>query len=225
MFDKYCSMGYRNDIQGVRALGAILIMIFHIWVNKVSGGVDVFFVISGFLMSFILLRGYFKDNIINPFLFWGSIVKRIAPSAYVVLGVTLFVSYLISVPNSLYGSINEIVYSSLHLENLQLIRKSIDYLASDSTPSPVQQFWALSLQMQFYFLLPLTILPLAYVSKRVNSSMPLIYGVIIVVILSFIYSIIETNTNPTRSYFNPIARAWEFFLGTLTFILTSNIKK
>lgn len=79
MFDKYCSMGYRNDIQGVRALGAILIMIFHIWVNKASGGVDVFFVISGFLMSFILLRGYFKDNIINAFLFWGSIVKRIAP--------------------------------------------------------------------------------------------------------------------------------------------------
>ncbi len=225
MFDRYCRMEYRDDIQGIRALGAILIMIFHIWVNKVSGGVDVFFVISGFLMSFILLRGYFKENTINPFLFWGGIAKRIAPSAYLVLGVTLVLSCFFLSPYALHGTINEIVVSSLHAENLQLIRKSVDYLQSDGNPSPVQQFWALSIQVQFYLFLPLILIPLAYTSKTLNSSTPLVLGVTIVAAISFIYSIVATHDNPSASYFNPIARVWEFLIGVLTFLYASNIKK
>lgn len=225
MFDKYCRMEYRDDIQGIRALGAILIMIFHIWVNKVSGGVDVFFVISGFLMSFMLLRGYFKENTINPLFFWGGIAKRIAPSAYVVLSATLVLSYFFSSPYTLHETINEIVISSLHAENLQLIRKSVDYLRSDGAPSPVQQFWALSIQVQFYLFLPLVLIPLAYTSKRLNNSIPLILGVAIIAAISFVYSIVATHHNPFTSYFNPIARVWEFLIGVLTFLFTSNIKE
>ncbi|WP_201529609.1 acyltransferase family protein [Psychrobacter frigidicola] len=225
MFDKYILSGYRNDIQGLRAIGALIIMVFHIWVHKVSGGVDVFFVISGFLMSSIILKSFFVHNIINPFPFWGGIIKRVAPSAYVVLGTTLIASYLIISPVFIAGVVNEIIASALHVENLQLMRQSVDYLASDGLPSPVQQFWALSIQIQFYIILPLVLIPLAYISKRKKTSLPLFLGVALIIFLSFSYAVISVKNDPTMSYFNPLSRVWEFFFGVLSFLFVSNINK
>lgn len=224
LFSQYARSDYRYDIQGIRALGALLIMVFHIWFNKVSGGVDVFFVVSGFLMSSILLKGYFLDGTVNPFPFWGGIVKRVAPSAYLVLGVTLVVSYFIGSPAFLMGVVKEVIASALHLENIQLIRTSVDYLSSDRPPSPVQQFWALSIQIQFYVVLPFILIPLAFFSKRKGNSWPLFLGVVFIIISSFIYAVISVKSDPTSSYFSPFSRIWEFFFGILTFLFVSNFK-
>lgn len=225
MFDKYIRSEYRNDIQGLRAIGALIIMVFHIWFNKVSGGVDVFFVISGFLMTSIILKDFFSKNVISPFPFWGGIIKRVAPSAYVVLGATLIASYFITSPVLIAGVVKEIIASALHIENLQLMRHSVDYLASDRPSSPVQQFWALSIQIQFYVILPLILIPLAYISKRKSSSVPLFVGVTLIIFASFAYAVISVKNNPVMSYFNPLSRVWEFFFGVLAFLLVSNIKK
>ena len=223
MFEQYLRREYRNDIQGLRAVGALIIMFFHIWLNKVSGGVDVFFVISGFLMSSILLRGFFTSNIINPLPFWGGIIKRVAPSAYVVLLITLITSYYVTSPAYVSSVIKEVVASALHVENLQLMRKSVDYLASEEASSPVQQFWALSIQIQFYAILPFILLPLAYLSKRKGDSTPLFLGVVLIIVTSFIYAVVSVNNNAASSYFNPLSRVWEFFFGVLSFLLVSNI--
>lgn len=224
MFNQYVRSNYRYDIQGIRALGAILIMVFHIWFNKVSGGVDVFFVISGFLMSSILLKGFFLDGTVSPFPFWGSIIKRVAPSAYLILAVTLIASYFIGSPAFLMGVVKEIIASALHLENIQLIRTSVDYLSSSQPPSPVQQFWALSIQIQFYVVLPFILIPLAFFSKRRGNSSPLFVGVVFIIIVSFIYAVISVKSDPTSSYFSPLSRIWEFFFGILTFLLVSNFQ-
>lgn len=223
MFEQYLRREYRNDIQGLRAVGALIIMFFHIWLNKVSGGVDVFFVISGFLMSSILLRGFFTSNTINPLPFWGGIIKRVAPSAYVVLLVTLIISYYVTSPSLIFSVIKEIIASALHVENLQLMRKSVDYLASEEASSPVQQFWALSIQIQFYAILPFILLPLAYLSKRKGDSTPLFLGVVLIIVTSFIYAVVSVNNNAASSYFNPLSRVWEFFFGVLSFLIVSNI--
>lgn len=223
MFKKYCENEYRTDIQGLRAISSIIIMVFHIWLNKVSGGVDVFFVISGFLMSYILLKDFFQNGTVNPLPFWGGIIKRVAPSAYIVLFVTLFISYFISSPTQLKSIIIEVIASSLHIENLELMRKSVDYLESGNVPSPVQQFWALSIQIQFYFILPFIIMPLAFLSNKKRTSAPLFLGIILITLASFIYATISVQNNATTSYFNPLSRAWEFFLGVLSFLIISNI--
>ena len=225
MFEKYTHQEYRNDIQGLRALGSLIIMVFHIWFNKVSGGVDVFFVISGFLMASILLKDYFSKGIKSPFPFWGGIIKRVAPSAYLVLGVTLILVYFLTPPGSLDTTVNEVIASILHVENIQLMRKAVDYLQTDAIPSPVQQFWALSLQIQFYIVLPFIIIPLAYISQKTQSSLALVVGVCCVISLSFIYAIISVSNNPSTSYFSPMSRVWEFFCGVLTFLLVSNLNK
>ncbi|AMN67060.1 acyltransferase family protein [Psychrobacter sp. P11G5] len=225
MFDKYTHHEYRNDIQGLRAVGAIIIMVFHIWFNKVSGGVDVFFVVSGFLMASIVLKGYFLNGTFSPFPFWGGVIKRVAPSAYIVLAATLIASYFISSPVLIYTVLHEIIASALHLENIQLIRLSVDYLSSGSPPSPVQQFWALSIQMQFYVVFPLILIPLAYIAKKKQTSAPLFLGVIFVILASFAYATVLVKDDPAMSYFNPLSRIWEFFFGSLAFLLISNAKK
>lgn len=225
MFDQYVRSEYRNDIQGLRAVGAIIIMVFHIWFNKVSGGVDVFFVISGFLMSSILLKDFFVHNTVNPFPFWAGIIKRVAPSAYLVLIVTLITSYFILSPVFLSTAIRGVIASALHLENINLIRGSVDYLSSGTPPSPTQQFWALSIQIQFYIALPFILIPLALLSKKKGDSLPLVLGVTIITITSFIYAVISVGSNPTGSYFSPISRIWEFLFGVLSFLFVSNFNR
>jgi len=168
-FIKEKNSEYREDIQGIRAVGAILIMIYHIWLNKVSGGVDVFFVISGFLMTGILVKQYNEKGRILPVLFWAKIIKRLAPSAYLVLLATLIGSYFFY-PVPLWPSLlSEVIASALHVENIQLIRKSVDYLAREVPPSPVQQFWALSIQIQFYIFLPFVIAVGFHISKKLKK--------------------------------------------------------
>lgn len=223
MFEKYTSLGYRDDIQGLRALCSFIIMSFHIWIHKVSGGVDVFFVISGFLMASILLRSYFTFNKYNPMHFWSAIARRVFPSAYIVIMTTLVLSYFVLSPSFLTSTVDEIIATIFHMENIQLIRKSVNYLASDVPSSPVQQFWALSIQMQFYFILPLLMIPLAIMAKRMNSSWPMFLGVIIVALCSFSYSVVTSFVTPSSSYFDPAARLWEFLSGVLIYLMAVNV--
>ncbi|MEB8325974.1 acyltransferase [Dietzia kunjamensis] len=95
---RYHEAFYRPDIQGIRAISALLIMIYHIWLNRVSGGVDVFFVVSGFLMTTILLRGAAASGKVSLIAFWKRIVLRVFPSAYLVLVATLVLSLLFVPP-------------------------------------------------------------------------------------------------------------------------------
>ncbi|WP_346795484.1 acyltransferase [Halomonas sp. Bachu 37] len=215
---------YRNDIQGIRAIGAMLVLVFHIWFQKVSGGVDVFFVVSGFLMTGLLLRQYSREETLKPLQFWGGIIKRVAPSAYIVLLVTLFFSYFFISPVYWEAVINEFVFSAAHLENLLLIRREVDYLKREEPASPFQQFWALSIQVQFYAFLPFLLGPLVYVSNKMKSLRPLVIGVSLVVFFSFIYSLISTSSRPETAYFNPFGRVWEFLSGALVAILVPYLK-
>ncbi|MFS8149690.1 acyltransferase [Halomonas profundus] len=215
---------YRKDIQGVRAIGAMLVLVFHIWFQKVSGGVDVFFVVSGFLMTGMLLRQYARDGNIKPFHFWGGIIKRVAPSAYVVLLTTFILSYFFVPPVYWVATIHEFIFSAGHLENLLLIRREVDYLQIGDPASPFQQYWALSIQVQFYAFLPLLIGPLLYISNKMKSLIPLMLGVSIVFFISFFYSLVSTHFTPNTAYFNPLGRVWEFLAGALVAIFIPYVK-
>lgn len=216
---------YRHDIQGIRAISAIMIAVYHIWLNKVSGGVDVFFVISGFLMTGVLLRQIHQHDQIRPLLFWGNLIKRIAPGACTVLLATMLVGYFI-VPEPLWSQlIRETLFSALNLENIALMHSSVDYLARELPPSPVQQFWALSTQVQFYVLLPAVLMLAYWVGRKcgATSRTPLLLAVGLTITASLAYSVLETAREPVSTYFNPAARAWEFFAGALLVLLLPRI--
>jgi len=206
---------YRDDIQGVRAISAFLIMVHHIWTHKVSGGVDVFFVVSGFLMGSILLREYAEKGIVNPFAFYAKVSKRVFPSAFLVLALTgLFTLVMVPVPLWKFG-INEFVASAIQLENWELWRQSVDYLARENPQSQFQQYWALSMQMQFYFVLPLVFFIATTFLKRINAVYSLAFCCLALFLASLIYSITKTSVSPAQSYFNTLMRFWEFFFGVL----------
>ncbi|UXZ55436.1 acyltransferase [Halomonas sp. 7T] len=224
-FDIYArDNSYRYDIQGIRAIGAMLVLIFHIWFQKVSGGVDVFFVVSGYLMTGILLRQYAKDEKLKILQFWANIVKRVTPSAYVVLVSTLLLSYFFISPVYWIATIHEFILSAGHLENILLMRREVDYLQSGDPASPFQQYWALSIQIQFYAFLPFLMVPLLYISSKMKSLTPLISGVFAVISASFIYSVFSTIVAPSTAYFNPLGRVWEFLAGSMVAVILPHLK-
>lgn len=215
MYQSYSTRAYRRDIQGIRAIGALLIMVYHLWMNKVSGGVDIFFVVSGFFMANMLLTQLATEGKVRPFIFWGKIIRRVAPSAYTVLVATLVLSYLFIPETQWMRLIDEVLASAFHVENLHLMRTSVDYLARQEPPSAVQQFWALSIQMQFYFVLPLAFIVAAKLSSISRSIYPFLGIILAILALSFAYSLLSTSRSPDSAYFNPVARLWEFFFGVL----------
>jgi peptidoglycan/LPS O-acetylase OafA/YrhL len=217
--ERYRNATYRHDIQGVRAIGAILIMFYHIWFNKVSGGVDVFFVVSGYFMAGMLARAYLRTGKVKPFEFWGRVIRRVVPLAYIVILVTYIAGYYFMPQYLWVSNINDIIYSALQVENWQLIRNDTNYLASDNPPSPLQQFWALSLQMQFYIALPLLLFIAVKISKFIGSYKPVLLLTCLIIITSLLFSIYYTAANPSAAYFNTGARAWEFFVGVAIFIV------
>ena len=211
----YRDSRFRDDVQGMRALGALLILIFHLWVHKVSGGVDVFFVVSGYLMGGVLLRQAASRGRLRPLDFWASVVRRVAPAAYLVLLCTVLFSYLY-VPAPFWRTIiDDLLFSALQVENLYLMRSGVSYLDSQSLPGPFQQFWALSMQIQFYLLLPMLLAPALWLARRCGARLPLFLVIGALVLLSFAYGLWVTQENPARAYFNTPARLWEFLTGTL----------
>lgn len=215
----YRNPSYRFDIQGVRAIGALLIMIYHIWVGKVSGGVDVFFVVSGYFMAGMLTRSYLKNEKIKPFEFWGRIIRRVAPLAYTVIAFTLILGYFFMPANFWRHNMQGVLASIVHLENWYLILRGTNYLAVSNPPSPLQQFWALSLQMQFYLILPLIFYFGLFLSRIFKSYKFLLYFVCALIAISFIYSIYYTQINPSAAYFQTGTRAWEFLVGVAIFLI------
>ncbi len=205
---------YRLEIQGIRTIGALLVACFHIWGGRVSGGVDVFFVISGFLITGSLYKEFKRSRTIDVLAFWGRILKRVTPMASLVLGLTLLAA-LIWMPKSRQDAfLSEVFYSAFHLENIKLMMTSVDYLSRDEAPSPVQQFWALSVQMQFYLIWPFMLLAVAAVARKLRVGMQAYLAALGAIFLaSLIYSILQTRIDPSPTYFDPFARVWEFALG------------
>ncbi|MCO5786148.1 acyltransferase [Pseudomonas sp. G11-1] len=211
---------FRGDIEGLRALAALLVAIFHIWMNKVSGGVDVFFVVSGYLITLSLLRQYDQQGRVRPLVFWAGLARRLLPAALLVIAAVLLGTWLL-LPRSLWMSaMKESLAAMFYMENWLLVLNSVDYLARDNLPSPVQHYWALSAQGQFYALWPFVVMLALYLSSRLALSQRrgLLLTFVSVFILSLGFSIIHTAANQTFAYFNTFARVWQFALGGLVAI-------
>jgi peptidoglycan/LPS O-acetylase OafA/YrhL len=211
--------GFRADIQGLRAIAVSLVLVFHLWPGSLTGGfvgVDVFFVISGYLItSHLLQRPPATGRDVAQF--WARRLRRLLPAALLVLLATLVASRLIGLETQWANTATEVIAATLYVENWWLARNSVDYLAAGSAPSPIQHFWSLSVEEQFYVFWPLLILALVLLARRRRSSeLRLIRsGLGIVVILSLGYSIYATWVEPASSYFVTPTRIWELGAGAL----------
>ncbi|PVZ09538.1 acyltransferase family protein [Actinomycetospora cinnamomea] len=208
--------GFRPELQGLRALAVALVVVYHVWVGRVSGGVDVFFVISGFLLAGQMTRAVGRGRI-DVLAYWGKTAKRLlAPTCIVLCGVVL--ASLAILPHSRWPqTLREVVASALFLQNWQLAADSVDYYAANNTASVVQHMWSLSIQGQFYLLFPLMIVLVALVARRVGAEVreAVTVGLIALTAASLAYSVVLTTTDQQLAYFHSATRLWEFTLGGL----------
>lgn len=218
---------FRIEIEGLRFIAALLVAIYHIWLNRISGGVDVFFVISGFLITTSIIS---TINRTGSFHFWpyiSKLMKRILPSVFFILGIVLTFS-LFLLPKSILGkTIKEVIASMFFYQNWQLAISNTDYLDASQMKTPVEHFWAMSIQGQFYiiwFLIFTLILFFINRYKKVNIKLLINTILTLMFISSLVYSIYLTNTNQQWAYFTTFTRVWEFALGSLLCINLSSIK-
>ena len=218
---------FRPEIEGVRAVAALLVAIYHIWIGSVSGGVDVFFIVSGYLITTSLLSKMEREGRINLFEYLLGLAKRLFPIAFTVLLFTTVFSILILPVTVWKQTIPEIFSSAFYFQNWQLANTAVDYLAKDNVASPFQHFWALSIQGQFYVTWPLIIM-LAYFAARKIFKLPvrktLLTVLSIIFTVSLGYSMYITSANQPWAYFDTFARVWEFSLGGILALMIPYLK-
>ena len=152
---------FRPDIEGMRAVAVLLIMFYHAGIPAIPGGyigVDVFFVISGFLITGLLLRELEDTATIRRARFYARRIRRLLPAAALVLAAVAVLT-LVALPTLRWAGIaTDIRWSSLYAVNWRFAAQAVDYLASEEAASPLQHFWSLAVEEQFYVVWPLLLL-------------------------------------------------------------------
>lgn len=209
----------RIEIQALRAVAVMGVLLYHLWPGRLPGGfvgVDVFFVVSGFLITDHLLREHSRTGSISLPKFWARRARRLLPASLLVLIATA-VAVWIWVPDTRWGQFgSDIVASALYVENWALAAQSIDYMALSNVKSPVQHFWTLSVEEQFYLVWPLILITAYAVTRAARSQLRAVTLIIATVTAaSLVYSVFLTATSPSVAYFSTFTRGWEFGLGAL----------
>ncbi|WP_066190597.1 acyltransferase family protein [Gracilibacillus timonensis] len=229
MNDKMISIEkvFRPEIEGLRVIAALLVAIYHIWFGRVSGGVDVFFVVSGFLITTSIISTINRTGDFKFIPYITKLLKRLLPSVFTILAVVIILS-LFWLPSSIFDkTLKEIVASMFYYQNWQLAFSNTDYLDANQMKTPVEHFWAMSIQGQFYIIWFLIFaLVVFFVKKyqitRVKSLLNILLSILF--IGSLLFSIYLTAVNQPFAYFITFTRVWEFALGGLLCINLSKIK-
>lgn len=230
---------FRPDIQGLRAVAVGLVLLYHAGITWIPGGfvgVDVFFVISGFLITGMLVRQSLKRGQIDLADFYARRIRRILPAATVVL-IFVAVVTLVLLPRTRWDSIGtEIIGSALYVVNW-VFAQNTDYLNAEQAASPLQHFWTLGVEEQFYIVWPALLLALLWIACRKRKEEIdteaqqqrirrfLQVGVVLVIVPSFIWSIYYTQTNPAPAYFVTSTRLWELAIGAAIAVFAVQLER
>lgn len=216
---------FRPDIEGLRAIAVLVVMAYHAGWTALGGGfagVDVFFVVSGFVITSQLLRELDSDGTIRLGRFYARRAKRLLPAAAVVLAVTAVAAWVWAPVTQVRAIATDLAASGIYLVNWQFAARSVDYLAEDLDPSPVQHFWSLAVEEQFYLLWPVLLLSLAWLARRAGGRITrrgLAVGLSAVVVLpSLGWALHLTSADPSRAFFVTTTRLWELGVGALVAI-------
>ncbi len=214
------TLRHRDDIQGLRAIAVLTVIASHASVPFLPGGfvgVDVFFVISGFLISQLLFREVEKSGRVSIPGFYARRARRILPAATLVTIATIVASAIWLSAIDLLEVVKDSLWAVFFAANIHFAAVGTDYFAAEEPPSPLQHYWSLSVEEQFYLVWPALLLVLVLVAGRRALPKRLVFGVLLVVtVASFVWSVVSTSSDPLAAYFSTPARAFELGLGALT---------
>ncbi|MDA8371342.1 MAG: acyltransferase family protein [Nocardiopsaceae bacterium] len=217
---------YRPEIQGLRAVAILLVAVYHIWFGRVSGGVDVFLLLTGFLITGSLVRMAERRGRVDAAAFGARLARRLLPAAAVVLGGVLACTYLFLPEDRWKDTIGDVAAAALYYGNWRLAVNSVDYLAQSTAASPVQHFWSLSIQGQFYVLWVLLVAFAAWIAARRRWRVRTVVAGALAAVLaaSFCYSVVTTATQQQWAYFDTGTRLWELALGGIVALLPQHLR-
>jgi peptidoglycan/LPS O-acetylase OafA/YrhL len=204
---------HRRDIEGLRAVAVLLVVAYHCGLPFVGGGyvgVDVFFVISGFLITGLLLREAQRTGRVSIPRFYARRAMRLLPASAVVVVATVAATALWLPPLRLSEIVSDALHTSIYAMNWRLAAIGTDYLSAEAAPSPLQHFWSLAVEEQFYLVWPLLLL---LVVRRGGRGLTTVLAVLTAGSLAV--SIWQTQHNAGWAYFGAHTRAWELGAGAL----------
>ncbi|HEY4268667.1 MAG TPA: acyltransferase family protein [Galbitalea sp.] len=214
---------FRRDIEGLRAIAVLAVLVYHLKSGVLPGGfigVDVFFVISGFLITSHLVREHRATGRISLSRFYARRALRLIPAATLVLLGTASATVLF-VPRVLWQQFGgDIGAAAVYIVNWVFAGRSIDYLAEDAAASPVQHFWSLAVEEQFYLLWPLLIIVAGVIAIQLKTRYRLTVGTVamIVVVISLAWTLLAAQSQGASIYFTTTTRLWELAIGAATAI-------
>lgn len=219
---------YLANVQALRAVAVMLVVTYHLWPTRLQGGyigVDVFFVISGFLMTQHILRLRESSESPRALLreFYVRRVRRILPASLVVLLATALATLLL--PQTMWRTyFSSTLAGALYVQNWWQVADATDYLAAAHNASPALHFWSLSVEEQFYVVWPLLLLAAtsAWAYRHLRSPVLVVIGATVAV--SLVYSIWVTTAFPTQAYFDTGARLWQLAAGGVVSIVTDGVR-
>ncbi len=209
-----------TQIQALRALAAILVTLFH--ARLMPGGfigVDIFYVISGYLITGLILREIDRDGHLDLPAFYQRRIKRLLPTSAFVLISTAILSWILLPAITRANLGKDLVAASLYVSNYLFAWWQNDYQNLNATPSPVIHYWSLAVEEQFYLLWPIFILALTKLSKRIY----LVTAIGLVTFFSFLFSIYQTRTSPIWAFYGLPTRAWELGFGALLLFIPTKV--
>lgn len=202
------------EIEALRALAVVVVILGHLKLlgfNAGYLGVDIFFVISGYLITGVLIN----NKKIDLKAFYARRIKRILPLATLVLLVTLAAVRMLLSDRSLGSIYDDIGWSGLFLMNIALLERSSDYFQLSAESSFFQHYWSLAVEEQFYLFYPLLLLVL----YKFKSKYLVIASMLSVTLISLVYWLIQSSNNPATAYYSTIGRVWELGAGALVMLI------
>ena len=204
--------GYRPYLDGLRAVAVYLVVLFHAGTKRFTGGfvgVDVFFVLSGFLVTQLLLRDLLANGGIRFGRFYSRRFRRLLPAAFAVLVITAAVYAAIKSPTEALARVDSFRAAFLYSANWFFIHDSTGYFGANVASNPVLQFWSLAVEEQFYLLWPLLLGALFWITRRWPSRQLLLIRVTVALaaVASLVWALSLRTTNPDRAYYGTDTRA------------------
>ncbi|WP_454811323.1 acyltransferase family protein [Paenarthrobacter nitroguajacolicus] len=222
----------RPDIQGLRAFAVLAVILDHLigWPRGGFVGVDIFFVLSGFLITGLLLREFERTGAISFRGFFKRRIKRILPASMLVLLATLAASYFVFNGARWITTLWDAISAALFASNWRFAIAGTDYFQADGPVSPLQHYWSLAVEEQFYFVWPVVLLASIAIYLKIvgpKGSPRVAAGIAIISIstLSFLWSLLETQNNSGVAYFSTFSRAWELGLGAILAIFAPTLSR